>query len=368
MKLDTTRVVGVTLFEDRAEVEREVRVDLPEGLTLLEIGGVSALIDDPSLRVSSDVGSLPAWRVRREILSEVAEVVDLEALQREVWEAEQSLLAVEGDALRLEARMAREKALVEQWAEGMQRVPSGDLEPWEKGWATLTAGIRRYVEEKRQIEVRRLEVSRRLEWLKQRFEYSSRRNQREQTVIEVQVMMVAAGPVHLRVQYVCPCALWRPAHVARLVGKELVLESYGVAWNRTGEFWKDVPLRFSTARPGRAAEPPVLRDDILVLRAKTEMERRSVAVEAREVELKSAGVEGARKVDEMPGVEDGGEPITLEGRGTLHSDGIGGWFQVGQRRLPMVTELCLWPERSAATHLKVTSTAVGGPFWRVRCG
>ena len=42
--------------------------------------------------------------------------------------------------------------------------------------------------------------------------------------------------------------------------------------------WRDVPLRFSTARPAQAATAPTLSEDSLRLRRKTEQEKRTVVV------------------------------------------------------------------------------------------
>ena len=92
----------------------------------------------------------------------------------------------------------------------------------------------------------------------------------------------------------------------------LLLVALLAAWQRTGETWDGVELVLSTARPGRAASPPLLTDDVLALRKKTDEEKKRIVVEARDQAVAVAGLDrGARRVDEMPGVDDGGELLSF---------------------------------------------------------
>jgi uncharacterized protein (TIGR02231 family) len=352
----------VTLFEDRAEVERDTVTTVPAGLSVVRIGGVGPAIDDPSLRVSSDAGEIASSRVVREIRREGPDPAELEACRRAVTDATAALAALDAERERLEAESAREEGLATRWIEGMARTPAGDLAGWRRGWEALADGPSRRATAQRALRDRRRTAADELEIARARLQWASGERTREQTVVEVQIRVDAACDVRFTLRYLAPCAVWRPAHVARLAQDQLTLDTYGVAWNATGETWTDVRLRFSTARPGRAAEPPPLADDVLTLRAKTEEEKRTVHVEARDVDLSGVGVAGARAVDEMPGVEDGGEAQTLESTGTLPSDGVGAWFPVGERVLAAAVERCAWPERGEWVHLRARATATGGPI------
>lgn len=129
--------------------------------------------------------------------------------------------------------------------------------------------------------------------------------------------MPAKTGISLDVTYITPCALWRPEHLARLTGdpngtSSLQIVASAVAWQRTGEEWANVSCRFSTARPAQHASPPLLSEDQLRLRRKSDAERRAIVVEAREQSIAVAGLgRGTQKVEEMPGVDDGGEPLIL---------------------------------------------------------
>src|SRR5262249_54967788 len=128
------------------------------------------------------------------------------------------------------------------------------------------------------------------------------------------------------------------------------------------ETWKDIPCRFSTARPARSAAAPLLRDDVLSTRKKTDMERKQVVVEAREQTIATAGVaRGTRDVEEMPGVDDGGEAQWLTGRmnATIESDGRPVRVEVSQRTLSCTVARVCYPELGGATHLRATATMPG---------
>src|SRR5262249_28797770 len=151
---------------------------------------------------------------------------------------------------------------------------------------------------------------------------------RHEAGAELQLDAPAAGPVTVELSYRTPCALWRPEHLARLVardgGHELELGTVATVWQLTGEDRRGGACRFSTARPPRPAgrpAPPLLDDDVLRLQRRVE---RAIQVEARDQAIAVTGVEGgARRLEDMPGLDDGGEARWLDAAGpvTLPSDG-----------------------------------------------
>lgn len=194
---------------------------------------------------------------------------------------------------------------------------------------------------------------------------------RLEALIEVQIEAAEARSLEIELTYRVACALWRPEHVARLGaasegGESVEIVTWATAWQRTGEDWSDVRARFSTARPARSATPPVIADDVLVARRKTEQERRQVRVEARDQAIVLAGLDrGARALDEMPGVEDAGEPLTFEPpeRVSLVSNGRPFRVEVARRVLAAKVDRVVFPEIAPSAHLRATLTlSTGGPL------
>jgi uncharacterized protein (TIGR02231 family) len=89
----------------------------------------------------------------------------------------------------------------------------------------------------------------------------------------------------------------------------LRFSTQAVIWQATGEDWNAVQLTCSTARPGRLSTPPLLSDDVLSSRRKPEP--RTVVAEVRETEVQTSGLGSAQAASELPGVDDGGDPLSF---------------------------------------------------------
>jgi uncharacterized protein (TIGR02231 family) len=195
---------------------------------------------------------------------------------------------------------------------------------------------------------------------------------RYEAFAEIEVTAEAAGEIAIEVVYRTACALWRPEHLARLTRNddgtagEIAITTFATVWQATGEVWNDVRCRFSTARPAQSASAPLLREDVLVTRKKTDMERKQIVVEARDQTIQVAGANrGTRDVDEMPGVDDGGEAQWFDGRvpATIPSNGHPVRVEIGSRKVAVKVERVCFPERGAGAHLRANGTLPGpGPL------
>lgn len=362
MKIEVqhTQLKAVTLFEDRAEVRRQLRLPLTAGRHTLQISGLSAVMDDPSLLCGARPGQVLSARVLREIQTQGSSAEEINTRQQALFAATDALHALSAQIERLNARQMREMAVFNQWIEGVACVPE-DIASWEAAWKSQKDRLSTIIAELATARVAQAKALQIQILAQAQFKATEQKQQRFHTFVEVQLEVLSDATVEIELRYLLPCALWRPAHLARLDGQKLLLETFAVAWNASGEDWAEVPIAFSTARPGRPAEPPLLQDDILVLRNKTAEEQRQVIVQAREVDIKSTGSEGRRQLEEMPGVEDGGEPLTFTTSVPSHlpSHGEAVWFAVEQRQMTVLVERAAWPERSEVVHLKVSGTVAG---------
>jgi uncharacterized protein (TIGR02231 family) len=85
-------------------------------------------------------------------------------------------------------------------------------------------------------------------------------------------------------------------------------------------------------------------------------------VEAREQTVAVAGLDrGARAVEEMPGVDDGGEALTFEAShpATIPSDGQPVRVEVSRAALDCVVDCVVYPEKGAVPHVRATATLKG---------
>lgn len=397
----TSRAVQVTLYEDRAEVVRRAQAELPAGISWVLVSGVTVLLDDASLvagcRLSSGGDTGDARDAGQD--PEAVRVVAARVLRRAVWVGPEEVRAAELDVQAAERRrdqadraLKRAQAAEERgatlggrWIAALERGPRGVREEsahWRTAWQAVVHAHTRALDEQAacRAELERAELD--LGRAQLRLVQVRTAEPRYQAAVEVQVETRTAAEVEIELRYRTPCALWRPEHLARLVtrpedkpddkggdrgsspgpGHDLVIRTLATVWQCTGEEWRDVVCRCSTARPSQGATAPLLTDDVLHLRRKSDEERRTVAVEARDETVAAAALERrARAVDEMPGVDDGGEPLVFEvGRPvSLPSDGHPVRLEVAEVVLPCEVDLAAYPERSPAAYLRATALLVG---------
>jgi uncharacterized protein (TIGR02231 family) len=371
-----TRAERVTFFEDRAEVVRAGRCAVPAGPSRLRVEGVALTIDEATLTAGIKGGEarVVGARVRRIVRQvPVASTEEIAALEREHRQAQRAEIAARVEVGQAEAEQARTGHLAGCWDESFEHIPRGKdaveshraaFEQIESAYvASIDRRSRAYEALERAGDDEKQAAA--------RLALGRTTSPRHEAVIELQIESGQAQEIAFELVYRTPCALWRPEHLAHLdlpagQGKRaatLTLHTFATAWQATGERWENVRCRFSTARPAQASSPPLIHDDVLSLRRKTDQEKQRIVVEQREQVLQQAGLgRGVTAVDEMPGVDDGGEPLWLEARApvTILSDGAPVPVEVAVRTLPAEVDLIAYPERSELVHLRATATLSGG--------
>ncbi len=392
----TSRATAVTFFEDRAEVTRFAEIALNQKSGWVALSGVSPFVDERtvSARVVSGPGSVRAARVRWHAHRNTAiGSAEMEELRAEERASRQTFEAASRARERGERRVDQINALHTKWAADAAKVARGareeaKRETWRTAWNVLAAAIDEAHKDIAAATSDRDFAEEAMHRAAMRLREGAMVTPHYEATIEVDLAAEGAEDdgvqtVGLEVVYRVPFALWRPEHKFRLTvstandppkpGAASAAESTGTveiltwatAWHAAGETWENVRARFSTARPAADASPPLLRDDVLHLRRKTAEERSHVMVEAREQTQQTAGIErGVRAVEEMPGVEDGGEPLFLEASEPLTILGNGRPFRVvvGKRTLPCSVDRVLYPELNGALHVRVTATLTGTPL------
>ncbi len=367
-----SRATRVTFFEDRAEVLRTARVRVPKGRSEPWVRGLSLFVDDSSLRVKVITGGATvltasvARRSRKERALTDDDLAKLEATRDEARaECQRLLRAIElvnGDADRV-------RTLASHWLKALGEVPKAmsDAEVSARWKGAYSALVSRHEESASRLAQLRASLSeqKRVDELASRAHREGLIERPTMTAMaRVQLECADEGEVELEVVYRVPCALWRPEHSARLERAadgtaKVHWSTAAVLWQRSGERWEDVEARFSTARPARAASPPLAREELLAWRRKTDAERQRVVVDAREQTIAVAGLDrGARSVSEMPGVDDGGEPVTLRALSlvTVPSTGRPLRVEVSRATMDATVDRVLFPERGGAPHLRATLT------------
>lgn len=325
MNLPVTKVV---LLEDRAQVERRGEVALPNGVGKLRFEGVSPAAVERSLRVEAPGAKVIEAKVVRawNEMPKGGLPADASQLRKQEHALRDEVQVLTAETERIAASRelvakARADLLREiREATGFGRV---DGASWSSQLDTLARTEATLDEAARENEALLALAQRRLA------EAQVARAQSEQPdavftcALEV-TLEASGGSAQLRATYLVPCALWRPAYRATLVGDTVRLEAEAVIWHHAGEEWSDVEVQLSTARPTLGTRPPALSEDVLHLRPKAQQEKKVVSVEVREEVIQTAGEGGAvQKAHELPGLDDGGEAVLLSApaRASIPSDG-----------------------------------------------
>lgn len=256
------RIVEVTVYPDRAEVVREVRVDVAVGAATVEIPALPLAVEPDSLRVSAK--GVPATlgavelRIRTEEPGETPAQV---ALREDVKRLENELakLAIQ-DRVDNDMRAFLESLRATATTRESQALGAGRTDPAaiQGVYDLIARELRALGEGELGRRSARERLSREIEVARGKLAAAGPRGDLQSRVAAIAIEAKQPGDLTLRISYVVAGASWRPSYRATLDAKtgEVALVSEGVVRQGTGEEWNDVVLKLSTAAPARGVEPP----------------------------------------------------------------------------------------------------------------
>lgn len=356
----------VTLLEDRAQVTRAGTLRLTPGSHRVKVVSVSPVIADRSVVARAPDGVrvdetrvVRQWRIgAAEKPADAAQLAEEMAKLGSEIRYRNLLLSVAVE--RLGSLDEASDLLVEGIARELPFAKQFDSS-WETDLAALQKQARESDAAVRAARVELREMLSRLEAMRLRLASTGRVDHVFACDLEIELTVEGGGEHELTVDYMVPCALWRPIHRATLGGGpgNVRFECEGAVWQRTGEDWVDVDLSFSTARSTQRSEPPVMSDDWI--RVEKKQERKTV-VGVREEEIETTGEDqkpatgagsGGGSPD-LPGVDDGGETRRLGAsrKATIPSDGRLYRVPIFAFDAPAEVDRIARPERSPLVHLR----------------
>lgn len=365
------RTAHVTIYEDRAEVTRRARVQLPGGAAAVALRALSPLIDEARIIARFDgVGDHDAQIddvvVERRLASDDADAIETRrrarAEARAALEREHAPLVAAASVA--EQQRAKLDALAKAAAVARaRRAGRGDIDV-----ASAAAEHERLREALEGADAQLLEAKAAVARSEARLQALEATpldaGHRSRPVCDVILRVSSPRPVEVEVVVatVVPCAAWRPSHEASLHrdGEDATsgvvrFVGHGAVWNRTGEDWQDASLTLSTARPSQGAKLPELGEDRLRLRPKTAEEKKTIVIEHRtEAVPKSATKGGA------PGVDDGGEVRAfMVQRATIPDDGRPHRVELFRFEAPAAVARVAIPEKSELVFVRASFKNAG---------
>ena len=259
------RIVEVTVFPDRAEVVREQRVELKQGINLIEFPDLPLHLERDSLRVTARgvEATLGALEIRERARTpvETPELIAAQSRLREIESALAMLATEEETDTELRAFLAALKATTTQRIS--ERLGDGGSEPaaLQATYLFVQTGLQELGSRKIARAEKRLGLEANLSIARARLAVLKPASPVRVRAAAVEVMTSTPGPLTLRLAYLTPGASWQPAFRASLDAEtgDVSLDSDALVRQSTGEDWEGVALKLSTAAPSRGVSAPSLQ-------------------------------------------------------------------------------------------------------------
>jgi len=267
----------VTVFNDRAEITRDLTVPLESGKTEIVISGISRLMDQNTIRVVGAQGDATILEVSGNV-SYLKKQTEKEKQQQELQKLQLDLARIKKQI----ARIQKENEWIDGWSKNMMKSPSN---PTKSGEITVVDPFTSLNFEK--TEQFLAFYQKRLEEVDIRLEEANAQHEEVQKLLtkkelefgkvqsngtgvhEILIVVYAKAPtkISLQIAYIVQSgsASWTASYDSRVSSGEqkLELNYYGNIINNSGEDWENVNVALSTAQPSVAGKPPELTTKIV---------------------------------------------------------------------------------------------------------
>ncbi|EAY29224.1 mucoidy inhibitor MuiA family protein [Microscilla marina] len=257
-----SKVVTVTVFQDRAEVTREANVTLKQGEHILVFDQLPDSIEEKSVQVSGK--GTQAMLTQVKFLTEYYEHSldeDVQALE----DKKQGLIA-QGRRLQNEQqRLQGQQRFLQGMVDRVTKPTKGQRKSTPQDWLKM---LEYYGQKQANVDEALLKVKQQvrqntqaLDKLEKETIHFFTQPQKARKKVEVQVSVAEEGTLQLLLSYVVQGASWEPYYDLRVSTKAETLELMykAVIRQNTAEPWYDAALRLSTARPHIGGRQPELK-------------------------------------------------------------------------------------------------------------
>jgi uncharacterized protein (TIGR02231 family) len=253
----TSKITDVTVFLNRAQVTRQIKTQLQPGKTELVVASLTSMLDPQSIQVSgkgnfvilgtshqqnylTDVNMPKALKSLRDSIDWLSKQVSLEQSQKEILNKEEGML------------MSNQKI-----GGANQNLSVMELKAMADFYRTRLSEI---VSSRMKEDDKIKKLQERTAKLQQQFNSQNEMYQRNTSEVVVSVSCEATTSADLEISYVVFNAGWTPQYDIRAINTKSAMQlSYKAnVFQSTGEEWKNVKLKLSTANPNQSGLKPEL--------------------------------------------------------------------------------------------------------------
>lgn len=255
-------IAAVTVFPDRAQVTRQVQLELPAGSHTVLIANLPPRLIEQSMQVRGQgsgrllIGAVEARRV-----------FSTQLAQEREQKLATTLRALLDDKAVLDGRrqaLDTQAAFIEKLAQ-LPATPNKDHsstfapEKWPAAWQAIGSGMAETNKARVALQREQRLLDEQIKKAEQELD-QVRSGRRDSITVAIHVEAAQVGSASFELSYQVPGASWSPVYDARLMSEARALQLTQAAWVRqaSGEDWSDVALTLSTARPAAGAAMPEL--------------------------------------------------------------------------------------------------------------
>ncbi len=360
-------IQSVNVYPDGATVARRGRVALPAGRSTVLFEGLTAGLDEASLKgkVSSGkvTGLAADWQGALESTRETEAKLRAE-VERLQWEIQG--LNDEFATLQLSRQILEQYRGHAREAIANAAADRGNVSPkWNPALTFTTAEQESIAKAERAARLALEGKNAALRAAQASLQQLASPSEQLRRQVEMEVETDRAGEVEVTLEYRVRDAGWGPAYDVRHDGRgsTMQLVYYGTVWQGTGEDWNDIALTLSTARPTESAQIPTLTSLFLT----------GYRREKQPVTIVSYGKEAAKKLEAGAGgasgpaggratVDDHGTSMVfvIQGKESLPADRRPHKVEITASRLDAAVSYETIPKVAPFVFLKVTATNTTG--------
>jgi len=261
-----SRIQEVTVFADRALVTRSMKLNLSKGTYETQLEGLPGMMEESSLtakgRGTASVQLFGAKLVRKQLAEpQDPRVKELQSkmndLNYEIRGYQNRNAVINSKTAFIESIKAASSNQIAKDIVTRQPSVVDTKEILGLLSTELTAGHESQMANDKLIEAAQKEINR----LQREVNEIHQRRSKTQVLISVDLESKKAGDFTLEVSYRLPGARWSPVYEARTASGEtnVVLNTYGMVRQNTGEDWNDVKIHLSTAKPSVSGQMPEIQ-------------------------------------------------------------------------------------------------------------
>ncbi len=256
-QLTTSRITDVTVFLNRAQVTRKINTQLTAGKTYLIVSGLTSALDPQSIQVSGKGNFIILGTSHQQnYLSELNMPKQLKALKDsvELLQKQVQFEQSQKEILNKEEQMLMSNQKIGGANQNLTVAELKAMADFYRG--RLTEIVSSRMKEDDKIKKLNEQVAK----LQQQINSQNELHQRNTSEIIVSVSADGATTADLEISYVVGNAGWVPQYDIRAINTKSPLQlSYKAnVFQSTGEEWKNVKLKLSTANPNESGMKPEL--------------------------------------------------------------------------------------------------------------